>query len=290
MRQVKLEQNYLRAMFYGDSGSGKTYTMGTAQACKETFPLLVLNASGQPISLRFFEPPPLVLEVESIKDFNDIYNWVAQEQPLPTPIKGLDWGSEEWYDKVARLPVPFNYIYEYLDKCGVRKFGSLGIDSITQVQMISEEEAHGMTHGEWNPTKVMPKNTFDEWDRVLKQMTGIAEHHWKLPIHMFITALARRDMVEFYGTEMYYPMLRGQSSLVVPSYADLVARMVPIESLASQKINLIKEEYGKDLKEDIVTVALTSGGRNYIAKWQGVKKNPGIVVNPTVEKFLSYLS
>jgi len=36
-------------------------------------------------------------------------------------------------------------------------------------------------------------------------------------------------------------------------------------------------------------VLLTKGGRNFMAKWQGIRTNPSVVVNPTISKVIEVM-
>lgn len=273
MKAVQLDKPpYLRMLIYGDSGSGKTRLMGTSTECEHTSPLLVLNARGQPISLRHVYPHPCILTIESMKDFNNIYQWLSLDQKR-------DVG-------VAKQP-EIKYCIQYLDDLGAEKFKTLGLDSITHVQRISMDDIAGKA----DRIGDTPRSTqIQHWGMVLSQLTRVADEFYKLPLNVIITALARHDHVETLGTTMYYPFLWGQSSLEVPSHAELVARLLPIASMQTRKVAQLEKAFENVFQdEDPFNVLLTRGGRNFVAKWQGPENPPSVVVAPTIQKVVDVM-
>jgi len=87
---------------------------------------------------------------------------------------------------------------------------------------------------------------------------------------------------------MFYPFVWGQSSLELPSLAEIVGRMVPIEGLNAAQAMSLKRNLPKEM-ETAWNVLLTKGGRNFMAKWQGIRTNPSVVVNPTISKVIEVM-
>ncbi|MFA5154704.1 MAG: AAA family ATPase, partial [Clostridia bacterium] len=195
MKQADFESPKLRAMLYGDSGSGKTRLLGSAMYCTETCPILIMNARGQPQSLKGQDKKPLVLTVETMTDFNMVYDWFSRGQPVPKPIATNGYTPEV----ITDLPDPFNWIYEYLVKGEYERFNSFGVDSITQVQRIAMDAVQ-RTDEQWRPDYIPDKSTYGDWGKILSLLTKFADYHFDLPVHVFITALTRRDEVPSLGT------------------------------------------------------------------------------------------
>lgn len=303
MKEETFEDVYLRALIYGDSGSGKTRLTGTAMQCVETSPMLTLNARGQPISYRFLRDKwymPLVLSVETMRDFNDTYAWIMDNQPLPTVLKEFvdKPNGDAWDAKVAGLPEPFNYIYRYLGNWVASghstelRFRCFTVDSITQVQRISSDVVMDYDDAAYSPSGFEPKKRgYTEYQQMLDMMMKFSDHHYKLPIHVIMTALCRHSEMPTLGYTRYYPFLWGQSALEVPSYAELVGRLINIDSMSTQQINVAAGQFTPIFKgEQPFNVLFTRGGRDFVAKWQGPDNPPDILVNPTVRKILDVIN
>jgi len=230
----------IRLLVYGDSGSGKTTLIGSAMDCEETSPLLVLNAGGQPVSLRNYKPRPLVLTIEKMKDFNYVYKWMKAGQP-----NALDPAKH----KRPEMTV----IAKYLKHVEADRFKSVAIDSATYVQRLAMRgvigwtsktpEAAGTT-ADLLPGDIPPPTTQPQWGRVLAQMTNLADLFYKnLPIHVIISALTRRDTIESMGLTLFAPYLWGQSSMEVPSHAEIVGRLMCTASIASKDQRAVAQVY-----------------------------------------------
>lgn len=266
MKVVSIEKSpELRLLLYGDSGVGKTYFIGSAMKCEETCPVLVLSCRGQPVSLRNFDPPPLVIEVETMKDFNEPYLWFARGQPLG--VKGT-------FIEAAKA---------YLDEHGFERFKTLAIDSITGAQRIALRgivDAGGVLPGD------MPQQArIQHWGDALRQIVNLVDLFYKLPIHLVITALAKWTTLEGVGTTMFSPFLWGQSSLEVPSHAEIVGRLIALESLDARKANVLSTRMPREWAGAYNLVQLRAG-RNFFAKWQGLLEPPEFILAPTMTKLI----
>ena len=272
---------HLKMLIYGDSGSGKTTFLGSAMLCEETFPLLVLNASGQPISLRYLEQRPLVLEIETIKDFNAVYTWLLNGQTMGH-LQKLD---RELYDVVD----------VYLKSVDAKRFNSIAIDSITQVQRIAMEQITMTPDGKGhvaghtlpeNPGDIPAATQIQHWGRTLALMTNFADKYFKLDMYVFMTALCRRDDVPSMGYTLFCPFLWGQSNLEIPSHAEIVGRLMNTGTISMKEqrdVTSAASSAGQDVPFNIMYLR---GGRDFIAKWQGIQNAPAMIANPTVEKFI----
>jgi hypothetical protein len=266
----------IKLLAYGDSGVGKTTLIGSFTQCEATSPVLVLNAGGQPVSLRAFSPPPLVLEIETLSDFNAVYYWLDAGQP---------W---EWVEKNHRTQPLAHHVKGYFpDRAWTSGFKTIAIDSITQVQRISMDhltEAESVGPGDYSKGMQI-----QHWGQILSQMVRLADKYFKLPINVVMTALTRRSEIEAMGTTLFSPFLLGQGNLQVPAHAEIVGRLVALETLRAQTVTAISAKYPSDM-QGAFNVLLTRGGRNFMAKWQGVASPPDMVVGPTAQRMMEILN
>ena len=260
---------WMRMLIYGDSGSGKTTLMGTAMECEETFPLLVLNARGQSISLRRFDPQPLILTIEDMKDFNIVYEFFKGGQNM----KWLNTQSPPLTDVMAT----------YLESVDANRFGSLGIDSVTHVQRVSMGGIVGTTP---LPGNIPPQTKIQHWGRILAQMTNLSDLYFQLPIHVIMTALTRRDHIEAMGLVLFAPFLWGQAQLEVPSHAEVIGRLMCTSTIPIQEQRMVEQAAAQASRDIPFNILYLQGGRDFIAKWQGVVDPPLMMAVPTVSDMM----
>lgn len=320
MRPVVLEHTKLiKALIYGDSGSGKTTLAGTAMEHPATKPVLILNARGQPVSLAGLEPPPLVVELESFKDFNIPYQWFAEDQqrglyfrkeyPVDTTLVvdpetavgtmpsgekifpadlGMVDGIETGFEFVStgkggKGMTEFVILCaDYLDKWGFDKFQTVVVDSITHVQRMAIAQATGQRSV--RPGDVPKPTEIQHWGSVLRMMANLTDLYFKLDINVIMTALTRRDQIRDMDTTLFCPFLWGQSALEVPSHAEIVGRLVVADTLTGKQRQDMGMPRDAKAKDTPYNVLLTKGGRNFMAKWQGAKSPPDSLPAPTVTK------
>ena len=274
MKVVNIDgTTYLKMLVYGDSGSGKTTFLGSAMLSKETAPLLILNARGQPVSLRHLKQRPLVLEIESIKDFNTVYTWLYNGQDM-VQLKRLD-------------QTLYAIVEKYLGGYSATKFKSVAVDSITHVQRLAMEQIVGGTMPN-NPADIPTQTQIQHWGRTLALMTNFADRFFRLPLHVFMTALTRRDEVPSLGYTLFCPFLWGQSNMEIPSHAEIVGRLMCTGSVSMKQQRDITTAATQSGHTVPFNVMYLKGGRDFVAKWQGVIGPPPIMAEPTASKFMRY--
>lgn len=121
-------------------------------------------------------------------------------------------------------------------------------------------------------------------------MSNLTDLYFKLPVNVIMTALTRRDEIRDMAMTLFCPFLYGQSSLEVPSHAELVGRLVVAASLTAkqrQDLGMPRDATARNVPYNVL---LTKGGRNFIAKWQGVANPPESLPAPTATKLWEVLT
>lgn len=271
MKTVSFDKEPLvKLLIYGDSGSGKTTVVGSFQETPETSPLLVLDAGGQPISLRFLDPAPLVLGVETIGDINYPYDWIDKGQP---------WQLVE--DHRAKIPF-FQAVYDYFDG-EPGQFKTIALDSITQLQRIALAK---ISKGAKLPGDVPRAVQIQEWGQLRGITTNIADKFFSLPIHVVITALCMHLHIDAFGVSEYGPLLNTKSGLEVPSHSEIVGRLMNLNSLSIKQLRALQD----DRPANAYNVLFVRGASDSIGKWQGVQDPPEVMFEPTARAFLDVLN
>lgn len=255
MRRVRPDRPpYLKGLFYGIPGSGKTRFAMSAAFDPRMGKVLALDAGGNPHSISDYAVHPDIIELDSLGDIDPIYNWLLAGQPANS-------------DLVKRLELEPPY-------------QTLILDGVTDVQRLAFGEATG--NKKLGPGTLPTKIERSHFGSVLAQMTTLAYRFFKLPMHVIVTALEREDKDEVTGSISYRPLLLGQSSTEVAGYAYIVSRLVR-RARIDKKILTAIEDLPKD--NDDVNVAFFRSAGKFIAKAQyGVKLD--LMVDPTVSKLM----
>jgi hypothetical protein len=162
------EHVLLRCLIYGQGGTGKTRFVGTLDQDERTAPVLVVNAAGNPITILSNSPPPVVATLEALKDLDVIYAFLKSGQP-----------KKHKFREAMELPPEV-------------VFKSLAIDTLTEVQVMKNEElskaAGGAVTRAGNPLQIQ------EWGESLRFMVHVTRLLYDLDLHVILTAQERIDL------------------------------------------------------------------------------------------------
>ncbi len=226
---------FLRILLYGVPGSTKTRTAATAALDERLAPALILNAAGNPIAIRDYDPLPDVINIDELKDVNAPYDWIMNGQKENHPF------CEEF-----ELTPPYK---------------TLIVDQLTDVQRMSFALVTGNT--KLAPGTHPTRSGFQQFGAVLGQMVNFAKLYFSLPIHTIMTCLEQGKKNEATGSINYSPLLWGQSNIEVPGYAYVVARLVHRSRLKTRVLKVMEDA---DANTTSVAFFVPSGA--YIAKDQ----------------------
>jgi len=74
----------------------------------------------------------------------------------------------------------------------------------------------------------------------------------------------------------------------VPSHAEIVGRLMATGTVPVREKRLVETAASSAGKSTPFNIMYLKGGRDYIAKWQGIQNPPPMMANPTVAKFMKY--
>jgi len=199
-----------------------------------------------------------MLEIESMADFNPVYNWLAQGQdPNAAIVKAYDLLGDGPY------------------KCVI-------IDQITEVQRVAFRMI--TKNGELGPGTLGKALGRQEFGTGLELMTRFASLFLQLPMHVIIVAQEKTEKDETTGSISVAPYLWGQADVEVTSFAYIAMRMMTRISIPNAvKLSL-------QIKEDVfdggaTAVGLFKQSGKYIAKDQ-YGGCGDFMVNPSITKIL----
>jgi hypothetical protein len=253
MQKVNLARPHLRLMFYGQPGSTKTRTAGTAALDERTAPVLWLDSAGNPVSLIGYKRQPDVYVLEKPADLSIVYDWLYKGQPAKHPM---------------------------VDQFGVTPgYKTVVVDGITDLQ----RQFFALVAGNANklPGQPLESTQIQHFNTVLASMVNFAKYFYSLPMHVIMTALEREDEDKTIGQMSYKPLLWGQSAGEVPGFAYAVGRFMHVSRLESK----VKQALAKELAEESISVVLWRPSSRYVAKDQYGTLGT-YMVDPSVPKIM----
>jgi len=251
----------LRILPYGQPGTGKTGFCGTFDQDERTARTLFLNAAGNPIRIMKQEPAPIVLDIESIKDFNLVYSFIS--------------GGQNKEHK-------FRELYEIEPEI---TFKTVVIDTITEVQRMINLDLMGIGMANFNEEAVM---RIQDWGTSLTKVINLVNLFYSLPVHVIITAQERAEIDDATSRINYKPYLQGQAVDIAPAYAEIIGRMRRMIRGPQTGSPAIAEEASTD--SDIVTVMYFESAGKYMAKNQVDLRIGKHMANPSATKILDLIS
>lgn len=257
MKRIQAEASTtLKIMWYGQPGSTKTRTAGSAALDDRTWPCLLLDAGGNPLSLRDYKRKPDIIQIDTIEDLNPIYRWLAQGQPeADALVKSMGLLTAGPYKTII-------------------------LDGITDIQRFSFAKVVGNT-GKL-PGDIPQPTQIQHHQGVLQQMTNMSRLFFKLPYHIIVTALEKESQ-DANGQMMYRPLLTGQAPGEVAAYAYTLGRLVHRARVTKREQRDLKIE--EDPNDETVAVAFFRPSGAIMAKDQsGIGMD--YMVDPTITKIL----
>jgi len=198
------EDTKLKALIYGQPGSGKTRLSASAAMDKRFGKVLMLEAFGNPISIKDYDPAPDIITIEDIADFNEPYAWLAAGQPKDDFCK--DFGLKPPYD-------------------------TLIVDGLTEVQRLVTRKITGIDFT--SPGDLTGRMDRQGFGQLLGTMLNWAVHYIQLDMHVILTSLEATRQETQGGLVHARPLLWGQSGNEICGYVYMVVRVVT--ALAAEK-------------------------------------------------------
>lgn len=242
MRKITLasDADYLRLILYGRPGVGKTRTAATAALDERMSPVLMLDASANPMSIRNYPKQPDVIRMEMLTDFNMPYDWIRRGQSPDHPLM-----------KMFDLHPPYK---------------TLIIDQLTQWQrMFFAQAMNYASNPKYGPGDLVPRREWEHYNKVLYSMVNAVSLYCSLPIHIIM--VAQESNKDPSSTDGVVGMaLEGQSAIEIGSYVYAVGRIVPRARVGDQIMKVLEEATKTGTKAATVVFWTSWGG--YDAKDQ----------------------
>ncbi len=251
MKKKELTTEPLRILFEGDPGAGKTRLADSSNSSPETSPALHLDLRGNTITLGVVPGDHYVIDVETIDDLRNIYNWLAKGQSEDDEIAS-------WFPGVTFRTVILDTLTQY---------HNMALDKITG----NQQKQIGM------PTK---QPQIQDWGELLRQTVLLMSKLGELPLHVIITVQSSETQDNITGQILHRPQLWGKSVKEVPAFVYVHAYILQAARLT--KAQRLRMGLADDLPAE-TRVAMFTPRFDSMAKDQYGVLGPHMV-DPSIDK------
>jgi hypothetical protein len=244
------DTEFTNAIIYGDTGSGKTFLLGTANDCEDATPMLLIDVDGGTKSLRGRKID--IVRPGSWKDLQDIYNFLRHDNHQYRSV-GIDSLTE--FQKKFSMGTILGDIK--VSKEGDTEYSDLGETTV--------------------PTRQDWMKTGDQMRKLIRAFKDLA--YLKSGgdrVHVFMTCLEKIEEKR----QLVGPMFSGQLSVESGAYVDVLARL----SNHAVKEEEEGEEKVTNRRHLLVDVYENAEGVKYLAKNRGSSVKS--LWEPTIKKII----
>lgn len=258
----ELAGKYLRMLIYGKPGSGKSTLAYSSTLDKRSLNVLAIDCIGNPGSVYGIAGDVTIVQLDTIKDFNIIQNFIATNQPSDHPFRkliGID-------SKI--------------------RYNTLIIDSLTELQSLMLNGITGADKlGIGDDRPFINQNQFG---KLLGQTLSIVKTLMEMPINVIFTALEEEIKNEAGAVIGNDIMLIGKAKTQIPGFFHTVGRTITFNKFPSAYQDAVKKEaISLNIKlEPTTNIVMFAQLGKFEAKDQGKPKLPDFIILPTITDIL----
>ena len=239
-----------------DPGSGKTTLADSANQHPDTYPALHLDMRGNTLCLGRLSSEHFILEMDGLRDFVTVVNWLIAGQPDEGPV------HEIWPGK---------------------KFKTLIVDTLTQYHNWQLAQIVGDGQKKFGQPLTQPQ--IQHWGELLRQTSFLLGTLAGLKEHVIITVQSEESKDEVTGSILHRPQLWGRSQKEVPAFVYMHAYLIQGIRLPQR----VKVQVG--ITEDVnaeTRIALFTPRFDSMAKEQYGKVGTHMI-DPSIPKIMDLL-
>ena len=252
----EFKKEKLKMLVYGQPGVGKTRLVATASADPRLAPVLMLEAFGNPISIRGYKEKPDIVTVHDMADFNEPYDWLTTGQDPKHP-----------FCQQFGLKPPYKTII---------------VDSLTEVQRMVIRRITGQNFiGPGDPTPAMQRQGFGQ---LMGSMLNWAVCFLGLDMNVILTSHEAERQEVAGGIVYKKPLLWGQGGNELAGYCYMVMRL---------QTALSAEPWTRTIPDNPVTDATQTIGwfcettKHYAKDQYGIRTDH--IIDPTMTEVMNLI-
>lgn len=214
IKSTRREERRLKALFYGNYGVGKTTLAATAQDVPGMKDVLFIDAESGDMSLADHDVDTIT--ISSYSQFARVYEF------LRLHCKARDAND---YETLNKLEMHFKGLDKPPSTKSVKKYNTVVIDSITEVQKYCMYQLLGVSVGEYELDMEPQPAQFAEWGKSAEMIRLLVRSFRNLPMHVIIVAAEQTNEDET-KRQIKSPALPGKLAKEIQGFLDVVGYLV----------------------------------------------------------------
>lgn len=214
IRTQRKRTPWLKGLIYADYGTGKTFLCATSSEVPEMNDVIMMNAESGDMSMQGFDVDDIPLN--TYRQVNQIYNFLKLHCEL------RDSKAPDAEQKLIALQARFMGITEdEVKEMGVRRYKTVIIDSLTEVQKYCMYQLLGIQIGK-QALDIEPDNPqFAEWGKSLEMISLLVRSFRDLPMHVLFVCSEQTEQDDR-KRHFKSPNLPGKLAGAVQGFVDFV--------------------------------------------------------------------
>lgn len=211
INSVKRKDRRLNGLFYGDFGVGKTTLAASAADVPSMCDVLYIDAEAGDMSLEERDNVD-VIQISTYNQFARVYEF------LRLHCKARDAGDLEG---LSKLETHYKGLKDPVPKNKVKKYQTVVIDSITEVQKYCMYMLLGIEVGSFELDMEPQAAQFAEWGKAAEMIRLLVRSFRDLPMHVIFVA-AENTTEDEAKRQLKTPALPGKLSKEIQGFLDVV--------------------------------------------------------------------
>lgn len=222
-------QDYIKAIFFGQYGTGKTNLLGTAEDVEEANDVLFVSAESGEATIRDRD-----IDMVNVTDFQQI-DKIKEFLYAHTKFRDKD------EDKVEKVNEKYGFPID-------ARYRTICLDSLTEIDKLSMMDVQGIDRSD--PSSDVEPPQGEDWQRHISNMRHYLRAIRDVDAHVLFSALQDRKKDEKSGEVSITPDLPGSLAGQICGFLDVVGYTFTKKTEEGIEYGLMTESDGKYATKD----------------------------------------